>query len=122
MLAAQRCRSTIRRWKPGAAGGLAVADLPAEVAVTLGGLKQQRVVGTINGAEFASNVMPAGGGILALSVSKAMMTSAGASVGDDVQLTIGRAPTRERVSSGSALGRRPARRSAGAAQRPHRRT
>jgi len=82
------CRATIRRWKPEATGGLAVADLPSEVATALGGLKQRRVVGTINGASFASNVMPAGGGVLALSVSKAMMTAAGASVGDEVELTI----------------------------------
>jgi hypothetical protein len=66
----QRCTSTVRRWKPEAAGGLCVADLPAEVAAALGGLKQQRVRGTLNGAEFASNVMPAGGGGLCLSVAR----------------------------------------------------
>ena len=87
----QRCRATIRRWKPEATGGLAVADLPPEVAVALGGLKQQRVVGAINGAAFASNVMPAGGGVLALSVNKAMMAAAAASVGEEVELEIGRA-------------------------------
>ena len=86
----QRCRATVRRWKPKATGGLAVADLPPEVAAALGGLKQQRVVGTLNGADFTSNVMPAGGGVLTLSVSKAMLTAAGASVGDEVELTIGR--------------------------------
>ena len=84
----ERCRATIRRWKPEATGGLAVADLPPEVATALGGLKQRRVVGSINRATFASNVMPAGGGVLALSVSKAMMTAAGASVGDEVELVI----------------------------------
>jgi hypothetical protein len=88
MSAAQRCRSTIRRWKLDAPGGLAVADLPADVATALGGLKQRRVVGTLNDAAFTSNVMPAGGGVLALSVSKAMMTAAGVSVGDEVELTI----------------------------------
>jgi len=82
-----RCRATIRRWKPGAAGGLCVADLSADVASALGGLKQARVRGTLNGTEFASNVMPAGGGVLCLSVSKAMMT-AGVSVGDDVNIEI----------------------------------
>ena len=87
----QRCRLTIRRWKPDTASGLAVADLPPDVATALGGLKQQRVVGTMNGAAFASNVMPAGGGRLALSVSKAMMAAAGATVGDEVDVEIGRA-------------------------------
>jgi antitoxin component of MazEF toxin-antitoxin module len=32
--------------------------------------------------------MPAGGGRLALSVSKAMMSAAGASIGDDVEVEI----------------------------------
>jgi hypothetical protein len=84
----QRCRATIRYWKPGAPGGLAVADLPAEVATALGGLKQRRVTGSINGAAFASNVMPAGGGVLALSVSKAMMNAARTAVGDVVDIEI----------------------------------
>jgi hypothetical protein len=67
-----------------------VADLPREVATALGGLKQQRVRGTLNGAEFTSNVMPAGGGVLCLSVSKAMMSAAGVAVGDDVEIEIER--------------------------------
>jgi hypothetical protein len=82
------CRATIRYWKPDQPGGLAVADLPADVATALGGLKQRRVVGTLNGAEYASNVMPAGGGVLALSVSKAMMKAADVSVGESVEVEI----------------------------------
>jgi hypothetical protein len=78
----------IRYWKPEQTSGLAVVDVPASVAVALGGLKQQRVHGAIGSAEFASNVMPAGGGRLALSVSKAMMTSAGLGVGDAAEITI----------------------------------
>jgi hypothetical protein len=54
----------------------------------LGGLKQQRVHGTIGPAEFTSSVMPAGGGRLALSVSKAMMQSAGVTVGDAAAFAI----------------------------------
>jgi hypothetical protein len=87
----QTCRATIRRWKSDATSGLAVADLPPEIAAALGGLKQQRVAGTINGASFTSSVMPAGGGILCLSVSIAMMSAAGVRVGDEVDLEIGRA-------------------------------
>jgi len=85
----QRCRTTIRYWKPDQPGGLAVADLPAEVAAALGGLKQRRVTGTLDGAGFTSSVMPAGGGVLALSVSKAMMGAAKVTVGDEVEVEIG---------------------------------
>ena len=83
-----RFRAPIRYWNPEKASGLAVADIPAEEIGALGGLKQQRVRGAIGGAEFTSNVMPAGGGRLALSVSKAMMSAAGAAVGDEVDVEI----------------------------------
>ena len=78
----------IRYWNPEKAGGLAVADVPPEHVPTLGGLRQQRVRGILGGAAFASNVMPAGGGRLALSVSKAMMSAAGAGIGDEVAIEI----------------------------------
>ena len=81
-------RVVIRRWKPGATGGLAVADLPSNVAAALGGLRQRRVTGTINGAPFTSSVMPAGGGILCLSVSQAMLKAAGVAVGDAVDVEV----------------------------------
>jgi hypothetical protein len=56
----------------------------------MGGLKQMKVQGTMNGAEFASNTMPRGGGRLALSVSRAMMKAAGAGVGDEVEIEVER--------------------------------
>lgn len=65
-----------------------MADVPPPDVQALGGLKQQRVLGTLGGMEFASNVMPAGGGRLALSVSKAMMTAAGVGVGDEAEFEI----------------------------------
>ena len=83
-----RFTGQIRYWNPEKASGLAVADIPAEHVTPLGGLKQQRVRGTIGGAEFTSNVMPAGGGRLALSVSKAMMTAAKAGIGDEAEIEI----------------------------------
>lgn len=86
-------QSTLRYWKPEQNGGLAVLDIPAAHIPALGGLKQQRVTGVLGGADFASSVMPAGGGRLALSVSKAMMKAAGLSVGQvaDVEIrTVGR--------------------------------
>ena len=83
-----RFAATIRYWNPEKASGLAVCDIPAEQAADLGGLRQQRVSGRIGGAEFASSVMPAGGGRLALSVSKAMMSAAGVRVGDETEIEI----------------------------------
>ena len=85
-----RFAGRIRHWNPEKASGLAVIDVPVEHISTLGGLKQQRVHGRIGGAEFTSNVMPAGGGRLALSVSKAMMGAANAAIGDDVDIAIAR--------------------------------
>ncbi len=83
-----RFAGQIRHWKPDKASGLAVADIPLAMVDALGGLKQQRVRGSIAGAGFASNVMPAGGGRLALSVTKAMMKSAGVSVGDQAEFEV----------------------------------
>jgi hypothetical protein len=83
-----RFRGEIRYWRPEQAAGLAVADIPAELVATLGGLKQQRVHGRINAVAFVSSTMPAGGGRLALSVSKAMMTAAGVRVGQPAEFEI----------------------------------
>jgi hypothetical protein len=83
-----RFRSEIRYWNPEKQSGLAVADIPGEHVGAIGGLKQQRVHGRIGGAEFASNVMPAGGGRLALSVSKAMQRDAGVGMGDPIEVEI----------------------------------
>jgi hypothetical protein len=83
-----RFTGLVRYWNPDKASGLAVADIPTEYVAAMGGLKQQRVRGSIAGAEFASNVMPAGGGKLALSVSKAMMKAANIAVGDTTEIEI----------------------------------
>jgi hypothetical protein len=83
-----RFAGAIRYWKPERAGGLAVVDIPAEHVQALGGLKQSHVRGTIGAAGFESSVMPAGGGGLALSVSKAMMAAAGLGVGNTAEVQI----------------------------------
>jgi hypothetical protein len=83
-----RFEARVRYWNPEKASGLAVADIPAEHHAALGGLRQQRVAGTVNGASFVSNVMPAGGGRLALSVSKAMQAAARAGIGDAIAVEI----------------------------------
>jgi len=83
-----RFRSEIRYWNAEKQSGLAVADIPPEHVAPIGGLKQQRVRGRIGSAAFTSSVMPAGGGQLALSVSKAMQQAAGVGMGDLVEFEI----------------------------------
>ena len=80
----------VRYWNQEQQSGLAVLDVPGEHVETLGGLRQQRVHGTINGADFTSNVMPAGGGRLAMSLSKALQKAAGIGMGDTAEVTIAR--------------------------------
>jgi hypothetical protein len=83
-----RFTGVIRYWSPERASGLAVVDVPSIHVEAFGGLKQQRVRGTIAAAEFTSSVMPAGGGRLALGVSRAMMSAAGVGVGDAADFVI----------------------------------
>ena len=83
-----RFTGQIRYWNPEKSSGLSVADVPASQIPAFGGLKQQRIRGTLGGVEFTSSVMPAGGGRLAISVSKAMMTAAGVGVGDEAEVEI----------------------------------
>ena len=80
----------VRYWRPEQASGLAVVDVPADVAAALGGLKQMRAQGTMNGIDFVSNVMPAGSGRLALSVSQKMLKAAGIGVGDAAEFDVER--------------------------------
>ena len=83
-----RFAGQIRYWNPERSSGLAVTDIPASHVPALGGLKQQRVRGSLGGVAFVSNVMPAAGGRLALSVSKEMMTASGVGVGDVAEFEI----------------------------------
>jgi hypothetical protein len=83
-------QAKIRYWKPELKSGLAVAEVPSELIALLGGLKQMKVRGTINGAAYESNVMPAGSGRLTLSVSQKMMKAAGVDVGDLAKFEIER--------------------------------
>jgi Domain of unknown function (DUF1905) len=84
----RRFRGTVRYFRPEKAAGLAVIDIPGDVAATLGGLKQMRVAGTLNDTEFTSNTMPAGGGVLALSVSKKLLDAVGLAVGDEATVEL----------------------------------
>ena len=65
-------------------------DIPKDVATRLGGLKQMRVRGTLNGVEFTSNTMPAGGGVLALSLSRKLLDSAALKVGQKADVDLER--------------------------------
>lgn len=87
----QTFRATIRYFRAERGSGLAVADIPKDVTAKLGGLKQMRVKGKLNGVSFNSNTMPAGGGVLALSLSQKILGSAGVKVGDSGKFELERA-------------------------------
>ncbi|MEX2137325.1 MAG: YdeI/OmpD-associated family protein [Chloroflexota bacterium] len=51
-------------------GGGAMVLVPPEVATALGGLRQMRVVGIVNGVPYQSSVMPYGGRGLSVAEAK----------------------------------------------------
>ena len=71
------------------AGG-AMVLVPDEVARAIGGLKQMRVVGTLNGVPYQSSTMPYGGRGLFMGVHKATRAAAAVEFGDTVQVTVAR--------------------------------
>jgi Domain of unknown function (DUF1905) len=85
-----RFRGTIRHWKQDPPGGLAVVDVPPERVADLGGRRQYRVEGSINGSPFAGSTMLVAGGGFAFGLSKATMKSAGVAVGDEVEVDVQR--------------------------------
>jgi hypothetical protein len=89
-MAASRFRGEVRFFRPELKSGLAVVDIPKTAATELGGLKQMRVRGKLNGMDFTSNTMPAGGGVLALSLSRKLVTDAGVKVGDQIEVELQR--------------------------------
>ncbi len=91
MTAANQFKSKVRYFHPEKQSGLAVIDIPTPVAEKLGGLKQMRVRGKLNGVEFNSNTMPAGHRVLALSVNRALLGQAGLKVGDTATVELSRA-------------------------------
>lgn len=86
-----RFRGRIRHWREDPPGGLAVIDIPADLVTTLGGRRQWKVEGTINGAPFAGSTMLVGGGGYCVGVSKAAMKAAGVTVGDVTEVVLRRA-------------------------------
>lgn len=83
-------RGRVRRWREDKPGGLAVVDVPPDLVDGLGGRKQMRVTGTLDGTAFTGSTMLVAGGGFCVGVSKAALTAAGAAVGDDVTLSIER--------------------------------
>jgi hypothetical protein len=81
----QRFRGVIEA----ASGGGAAVRVPPEVATALGGLKQMRVVGTIDGTEFRSSTMPYRGGLY-MGVHKATRAAAGVEIGDEIEVVVAR--------------------------------
>ncbi|MEU4603962.1 DUF1905 domain-containing protein [Kribbella sp. NPDC023972] len=79
---------TVRRWRDDKPGGLAVVDVPAEFVAELGGRKQRRVSGTLNGADFTASTMLVAGGGFCVGVSKTALKSAEAAVGDEVEVVL----------------------------------
>jgi hypothetical protein len=72
-----------------ARGGGSVVPIPSDVATALGGVRQMRVIGTINKQAFASSTMPYNG-VLYLGVHKVTRAEAGIEIGDEVEVTITR--------------------------------
>ena len=73
-----------------ARGGGAVALVPPAVAAAIGGLKQMRITGTVNGVAYRSSTMPWQGRQLYMGVHKATRAAAGAAIGDEIEVELTR--------------------------------
>jgi Domain of unknown function (DUF1905) len=78
----------IRYWREDKPGGLAVVDIPADRVAELGGRRQARVSGTLQGLPFTGSTMLVAGGGLCVGISQAAMRAAGVQVGDEVTLSL----------------------------------
>lgn len=86
-----RFRGRVRYWDDAAGKGLAVVDVPAELVAPLGGRKQYRVGGTLNGVPYTGSGMLVAGGGYSVGVSRGALKAAKAAIGDEVELAIARA-------------------------------
>jgi Domain of unknown function (DUF1905) len=78
----------VRQWRDDKPGGLAVVDVPAELVAELGGRRQMRVTGTLDGAPFTGSTMLVAGGGFCVGVSRAALRAAGVALGEEVELSI----------------------------------
>ena len=81
-------RGRVRRWREDKPGGLAVIDIPAELVTELGGRRQARMAGRLNGVPFTGSSMLVAGGGFCVGVSRAALTSADLTVGDEVDVDL----------------------------------
>jgi FlaA1/EpsC-like NDP-sugar epimerase len=86
-------RGRVRQWREDKPGGLAVVDIPNELVRDLGGRRQARVTGSLNGADFTGSTMLVTGGGLCVGFSRATLRAVGAALGDAVELIIAPAKT-----------------------------
>jgi len=84
-------RGRVRRWREDKPAGLAVIDIPPELVTELGGRRQMRMSGSLNGIDFTGSTMLVAGGGFCVGVSRAALQACGASVGDDVDIQLERA-------------------------------
>ena len=78
----------VRRWREDKPGGLAVVDIPADLVAGLGGRRQMRVTGHLNGLPFTGSTMLVAGGGFCVGVSKAALKTADLAVGDEVDVDL----------------------------------
>jgi hypothetical protein len=81
----QRFRTVIEA----ATGGGAAAKIPPDVEAVLGGRKQMRVIGTLNGHPIRTSTMPYRGAFY-VGLHKAAREAAGVGIGDEVELELTR--------------------------------
>ena len=86
-----RFRGRIRHWRDDPPGGLAVIDIGPEDVAGLGGRRQWKVEGTVNGTPFSGSTMLVAGGGSCVGISKGAMKAAGVQVGDEVSVILRRA-------------------------------
>jgi hypothetical protein len=72
-----------------ARGGGAVALIPEELVQPLGGLKQMRMVGSLNGVPMKTSTMPYRGAFY-VGLHKAVREEAGVEIGDEVEIELTR--------------------------------
>jgi bacteriocin resistance YdeI/OmpD-like protein/uncharacterized protein DUF1905 len=84
-MSGQRFRTVIEA----ATGGGAAARIPLDISAQLGGLKQMRVTGSLNGTPIRTSTMPYRGGLY-VGLHKAAREAAGVQIGEEVELELRR--------------------------------
>jgi Domain of unknown function (DUF1905) len=67
-----------------------VIEVPAELVAGLGGRRQMRVAGSLNGVAFTGSTMLVPGGEFCVGVIRAALKASDADVGDEVDIQLGR--------------------------------